>query len=71
MRVSTAERNANYVILLGFAIFAIYPILSIVVAGFQPEGDAPGGLGNLAQAWEIGRFGSYLRTSVIDRKSVV
>ena len=61
----------NYVILTAFAVFAIYPILSIVVAGLQPDAEAPGGLGNLAQAWEIGRFGSYLRTSLLVSAFVV
>ena len=65
MRVSPFERTANYVVLAVFAVFALWPILGIVLAGLQPEGDAPGGLGNLAQAWDIGRFGSYLRTSVL------
>ena len=45
MRVSTSERTMNYVILTTFAVFAIYPILSIVVAGLQPDAEAQGGLG--------------------------
>ena len=65
MRVTGTERNANYLILGAFALFAIWPIVGIVVAGLQPEGDAPGGLANLEQAWQIGRFGGYLRTSVM------
>lgn len=71
MRVSTSERTMNYVVLMAFAVFAIYPILSIVVAGLQPDAGAPGGLGNLAQAWEIGRFGTYLRTSLLVSAFVV
>ncbi|KGN39289.1 carbohydrate ABC transporter permease [Knoellia subterranea] len=71
MRVSPSERTLNYVILTAFAVFAIWPILSIVVAGLQPDAEAPGGVGNLTQAWEIGRFGSYLRTSVLVSAFVV
>ena len=71
MRVSSVERNANYVILAAFALFAVWPIVGIVLAGLQPEADAPGGLANLAQAWDIGRFGSYLRTSVMVSAFVV
>ena len=71
MRVTSTERNANYVILAAFALFAIWPIVGIVVAGLQPEGDAPGGLANLEQAWQIGRFGGYLRTSVMVSAFVV
>ena len=71
MRVSTSERTMNYVILVAFAVFAIWPVLSIVVAGLQPDAEAPGGLANLAEAWEIGRFGSYLRTSLLVSTFVV
>lgn len=71
MRASTSERTLNYVILTAFAVFAIWPIVSIVVAGLQPDAEAPGGLGNLQQAWEIGRFGTYLRTSVMVSAFVV
>ena len=71
MRVTGTERNANYLILGAFALFAIWPIVGIVVAGLQPEGDAPGGLANLEQAWQIGRFGGYLRTSVMVSAFVV
>lgn len=71
MRASTSERTLNYVILTAFAVFAIWPIVSIVLAGLQPDAEAPGGLGNLQQAWEIGRFGTYLRTSVMVSAFVV
>ena len=32
MKISPAEKAANYAILIAFAFFALYPILSIVVA---------------------------------------
>jgi raffinose/stachyose/melibiose transport system permease protein len=65
MRISASERTMNYVILLLFAGFAIYPILSIVAASLSADAEASGGLANLADAWRIGRFGAYLRTSVL------
>jgi raffinose/stachyose/melibiose transport system permease protein len=65
MRVSTTERTLNYVVLAAFAVFALYPVVTIVVAGLSADGGAPGGLENLRQAWDIGRFGTYLRTSVL------
>ncbi|MDC5697818.1 carbohydrate ABC transporter permease [Intrasporangium calvum] len=65
MRVSGSERLANYAILMAFAVFALYPLVGIVAAALQPDTQAPGGLANFGQAWEIGRFGSYLRASAL------
>lgn len=64
MRISAAERVANYVILAFFALFALYPLFTIVVSAFATERDAPGGLANLALAWQMGRFGDYLLNSL-------
>jgi raffinose/stachyose/melibiose transport system permease protein len=70
---SRAERSANYLILCAFAVFALFPILSIVVAALGPDDSGSGApstsvaglhLGNFAQAWQIGHFGTYLRTSL-------
>ena len=62
MRVSRGERLANYAILVAFAVFALYPILTIVTAALGPD-DAPTGevgpgfLGlhpeNFAAAWDL------------------
>lgn len=71
MRISKAEQGLNYAILIAFAAVAIYPILSIVIAAMQPDGQAPGGVENLVQAWQIGRFGSYLLASVMVSAFVV
>ena len=80
MRVSRGERTANYAILVAFAVFALWPVLTVLVAALGPD-DAAGGtagagvLGlhpeNFATAWEVGRFGSYLRTSLLVSSSVV
>jgi raffinose/stachyose/melibiose transport system permease protein len=80
VRVSRAERAANYAILLAFALFAVYPVLTIVTAALGPD-DAAGApvsagvLGlhveNFATAWDVGRFGSYLRTSLLVSTTVV
>ncbi len=68
------ERLANYVILVVFAAFAIGPILSILTTALGPDDSADGvdgavvaGLhvGNFAAAWDLGHFGSYLRTSLM------
>lgn len=75
MRVSRAERSANYAILVAFAVFAIIPILTILRAALGPSDSAGAGdvatatvaglhFGNFVQAWDIGHFGSYLRMSL-------
>lgn len=80
MRVSTGERVGNYLVLLVFAVFALYPILTVVVAALGPDDSAaaspsPGVLGlhpeNFATAWDVGRFGTYLRTSLVVSTTVV
>ncbi len=80
MRVSHAERNANYVILAIVSVFALGPILSILVSALGADDSSTGssgsgvlGLhpGNFVDAWQIGHFGTYLRTSLIVSVSVV
>lgn len=78
MRVSRAEVIGNYVILIAFALFAIWPILMIVATALGAPDDGTqtasvAGLhpGNFAQAWDIGHFGTYLRTSLIVSVCVV
>lgn len=64
MRISRAERVGHYVLLAVFAAFALFPLVTVLVAALGSERDAPGGLANLAAAWEVGRFGDYLRNSL-------
>ena len=74
MRTSTAERTLTYAILVLAAVLALYPIGLILVKAVQPDavGAAAGvDLGNFADAWNEGQFGSYLRTSVIVTVCVV
>lgn len=82
MRVSRGERTANYVILVGFALFALMPILTILQSALGP-GDTVGAdtagtasfaglhLGNFTEAWQIGHFGQYMRMSFMVSASVV
>jgi len=80
MRVSSAERTANYVILAIVAVFALGPIVSILVAALGADDSSTGGSGsgilgmhpgNFVDAWQVGHFGTYLRTSLIVSVSVV
>ncbi|MFU8874258.1 carbohydrate ABC transporter permease [Micromonospora sp. SL4-19] len=74
--ISRAERLANYAILVLFAAFALAPIGTVLAAALGPD-DAPGSnsgsaasiaglhVGNFATAWQVGHFGTYLRTSLL------
>ena len=48
-----------------FALFALAPIGSIFLAALETDTQAPGGFANFVAAWEIGRFGTYLRNSAM------
>ncbi|NHN54670.1 carbohydrate ABC transporter permease [Calidifontibacter sp. DB0510] len=69
--IGRGERAANYVILVAFAIFALYPIGKIVAIALGPADSGSGGgilgvhPGNFVDAWQTGHFGSYLRTSLL------
>lgn len=65
---SSAERAGNYAVLLLFSVFALAPVAIILGAAFGPEGAADEGWfhpGNFARAWQEGRFGDYMQTSVL------
>ena len=75
---SRTEQTLGYVILGLFSLFALAPILGILVTAFQdPDGGAAFGtidgfhLSNFKAAWEQGSFGSYLKSSVIVAVCVV
>lgn len=65
--ISVRERTLNYVVLVAFAVFALYPLIMILDLAVSPDlsGDAAGGLANVGAAWDQGRFGTYLRSSVL------
>ena len=83
MKVSRAERTANYVILGAFALFALIPILTILQAALGPSDTAGTGTGNqggalaglhlenFTEAWQVGHFGQYMRMSFMVSASVV
>jgi raffinose/stachyose/melibiose transport system permease protein len=74
VRTSALERTTTYAVLVLAAFLALYPVGLVLVKAVQPDavGAAAGvDLGNFAEAWVQGEFGSYLRTSVIVTGSVV
>jgi raffinose/stachyose/melibiose transport system permease protein len=70
MKVSRFEITANYLILGVFALIVLGPLGLIFSRALGPQSASVGREGrllhweNFADAWEIGRFGQYLLTSV-------
>jgi raffinose/stachyose/melibiose transport system permease protein len=70
VRVSRFEISANYLILAVFALLVLGPLGLILTLALGPQSASVGREGrvlhweNFADAWEIGRFGQYLLTSV-------
>jgi raffinose/stachyose/melibiose transport system permease protein len=58
--ISRSETAFTYAVLGAFSLFALAPVVGIVVEALQE-----GGVGNLADAWEEGNFGTYLRSSAL------
>ncbi|MDR6866908.1 raffinose/stachyose/melibiose transport system permease protein [Microbacterium resistens] len=70
MKISAFERAGNYIILVAFALIILGPIGVIVTTAFGPQSVRDAREGgpfhpeNFAEAWEVGRFGQYMSTSV-------
>ena len=74
MRISVAEKAANYVLLIGFSLFAIAPVAGIFSTALSPQnGVAEGGphWRNFLDAWRIGRFDEALLNSALIAALVV
>jgi raffinose/stachyose/melibiose transport system permease protein len=70
MRISNTERLLNYAILIVFAAVVLAPMFTILTAAFAPASAAAARKGafhpgNFVQAWQDGRFGQYMATSVV------
>jgi raffinose/stachyose/melibiose transport system permease protein len=75
---SRRELSITYAILGAFSLFALLPIVGIVLTALQSQGSLAAfgtfdGLhaGNFADAWRDGHFGTYLRSSAIVTVAVV
>lgn len=79
MRTSRLEQVATYTILGVFTLFALFPIVGILLSSVAPPQDAVGGfslpsavrLENFVDAWHQGRFSRYLLNSVFVGVTVV
>lgn len=67
MRTSSGERIASYAVLLVFAGLTLVPLVNVLTAAFGPQSlSESGGLHpeNFVAAWQQGRFGDYMLTSL-------
>lgn len=67
-RGSAAHRAVSYAVLVGFAVLALGPVVTVVAEALSPERASDGaGLRpqNFADAWVQGRFGDYMATSAL------
>lgn len=79
MRLSLREKAVDYVILSLFALFAIIPLVGVLLSSVTPSAQNSGGftvpttidLGNFGAAWNQGHFASYMLSSVLVTVSVV
>jgi raffinose/stachyose/melibiose transport system permease protein len=67
MTVSRRERTGTYAVLALFTVFALYPLVAILVTALRSDIPGQGGIhwGNFATAWRSARFGSYLGSSLL------
>src|SRR5699024_5933776 len=73
MKVSRGEVTMNYVILVAFAIFALTPVITILLTSVAPPLGEGGGihLDNFARTRTVGGFGRALANAVVVAVSVV
>ena len=79
MKLSRKEKIVNQVVLALFALFALVPLLGVVLSSLTPSAENFGGFAlpsrlvfsNYADAWARGNFSVYMLSSVIVALSVV
>ena len=76
MKVSATERFLNYAVLIVFSLLVLAPMVNILAQAFGPRDAAAGREGafhpgNFLAAWQEGRFGQYMGTSVLVAAIVV
>lgn len=79
MKLSLREKIVNQVILAVFAVFALVPLLGVLLSSVTPSDENTGGftipsriaLENYGEAWTRGNFGVYMVSSLIVTAAVV
>lgn len=73
MKLRTSEKIINNVILAVFALFALIPLIGVLLSSVTPSSENKGGFAvpsrivwaNYAQAWTRGHIGRYMLTSFV------
>lgn len=71
MKVSARESVATHALLVIAALFAVYPLGSIIASAVQRAAGEGIGLSNFSTAWTRGHFGSALVSSAVVALTVV
>lgn len=79
MRMSLREKVVDHAILALFAVFAVVPLIGVVISAVTPSSANDGGfhlpttidLGNFGLAWTDGKFGTYMLSSLVVTVGVV
>jgi raffinose/stachyose/melibiose transport system permease protein len=79
MNLSLREKVVDHAVLTLFAVFAVMPLVGVLLSSVTPASENSGGfrlpstvdLGNFAAAWHQGHFGSYLLSSLVVTVAVV
>ncbi len=78
MRISLREKTLSYIVLTAFAAIALVPLLGVILQAVTPSGSGSGfvipdtvALQNFVEAWERGRFSSYMLSSILVTVAVV
>jgi raffinose/stachyose/melibiose transport system permease protein len=79
MRITAREKIVDHVVLSIFAIFAVTPLVGVLLSSLTPSVENSGAfavpsriaLGNYVEAWVDGRFGTYMFSSIVVTVSVV
>jgi raffinose/stachyose/melibiose transport system permease protein len=79
MRLTVREKTVDYVVLTLFGLFAVIPLVGVLLSAVTPSAQNSGGfalptkidLGNFGAAWTAGHFGTYMLSSVVVTLSVV
>ena len=79
MKLTRREITLNYAVLSVFSVFAVVPMIGVLLSAVTPASDPQRGfrlpssidLGNFVEAWNRGHFSSYMVSSVLVTVSVV
>jgi raffinose/stachyose/melibiose transport system permease protein len=79
MRLSVGEKIVDHVVLIIFGVFAIMPLIGVLLSAVTPSKENSGAfalpsridLGNFGQAWTDGHFSTYMWSSLVVTVAVV